>query len=208
MSKLTSQQASVLREKIKQIEAQTDGEIVTVITPRSDHYFSICIAYAAILALLAPLLTSYWWSLGSNAVELFNIQALVFSVLCLLFAWWPIRRLLVSNTVMHERAKRMAHELFFMQKLHYKTQRNAIMLFVTEAERYVEVLVDKGISEKVDQQVWQGIIDEFITLVRAGKTAEGYEQAIDKCGALLIEHFPLSDQSKDELPNHLIEWEW
>ncbi|MEM8593861.1 MAG: TPM domain-containing protein [Pseudomonadota bacterium] len=208
MTTLSAQEKDTLAQRIKTLELQTDGEMVMVITPYSDHYRYICAAYAAMLALVTPLFLTHWWGLIGDAYGVFCAQVFVFCVLLAIFQIWPVRRLLVTRSVMHSRAKKMAHELFFMQNVHHKTQRNAIMLFVSEAERYVEVLADRDMAECVSSDVWQSIVDEFIQCVCEGNVFDGYSGAIERCGALLIDAFPVTQENEDELPNHLIEWHW
>lgn len=205
MTHLTVQEKNKLREEIKTVEAQTDGEIVTVITEACEEYYFVFSLWAAVIALFTPWVCSLVNSFISLQ-QLMLIQTLVFCSFWLLFYWTPIRYFLVPKYLKHRRARRMAHELFFMEKLHHKEQRNAVMLFVAVKERYVEILADADIDKKVDASVWKSIVDAFVGHVKAKRIAQGYEAAINQCGELLIEHFPLSEKNIDELPNHLIEW--
>ncbi len=79
------------------------------------------------------------------------------------------------------------------------------MLFVSVAERYVEIIADAGIDAKVADDAWGGIVEGFVAEVKAGRIADGFISAIEGCGILLAEHFPRAADDVDELPNHLFE---
>jgi putative membrane protein len=73
------------------------------------------------------------------------------------------------------------------------------------AEHYVEIIVDVGISEIIDNDVWEQAVEEFIVHLRRGDIAEGFDNTIEHCREILWQHFPAYDGKPDELPNHLIE---
>jgi putative membrane protein len=80
-----------------------------------------------------------------------------------------------------------------------------VLIFVSVAEHYVEILADQAINAKVAQAEWDAIIAVFVMTVKQGRVAEGFEQAVDACGALLAQHFPAAPGERNELPDHLIE---
>src|SRR3546814_13520591 len=80
-----------------------------------------------------------------------------------------------------------------------------LLIFVSVAEHYVEILADQAINEKVAQEEWDSIVAAFVAAVKQGRVAEGFEQAVDACGALLAQHFPAAPGARNELPDRLIE---
>jgi putative membrane protein len=83
--------------------------------------------------------------------------------------------------------------------------RTGILLFVSIAERYVEILADRGIDEKVPPGTWKEIVAAFTRQVREGKIADGFVGALTACGALLVSRFPRAADDQNELPDVLIE---
>jgi len=79
------------------------------------------------------------------------------------------------------------------------------LIFVSVAEHYVEIIVDKGVADVVDNTVWRETVDEFVTDIRAGNIAQGFSNAVEHCREVLSTHFPAEHGRPDELPNHLIE---
>ena len=48
-------------------------------------------------------------------------------------------------------------------------------------------MADKGINKVVDQKEWDDIVRNMIAQIREGKIADGLEQAIKRCGEILLE---------------------
>jgi putative membrane protein len=99
----------------------------------------------------------------------------------------------------------LAQEQFFQQNLHHTNERTGLLLFVSIAEHYVEIIADKGINDVVHAGVWDEVVTDFIEQVKAGQVTTGFLHAVKTCGDVLAEHFPGSHENQNELPNHLIE---
>jgi putative membrane protein len=112
---------------------------------------------------------------------------------------------LVPLAVKRRQAGRLSREQFHALGLDQTRGRTGILLFVSVAERYVEILADRGIDEKVPPGTWKEIVAAFTPQVREGKIADGFVGALTACGALLISHFPRAAEDRNELPDVLIE---
>ena len=78
------------------------------------------------------------------------------------------------------------------------------MLFRSFFEHEVIVLADRGISKVVEQKVWDKIVSDLVTSIRAGKIVEGLETSIKKCGEVLLEKgFYKTDDDINELRDDL-----
>ena len=96
-----------------------------------------------------------------------------------------------------------ARRQFLEQNLHHTAGGTGILIFVCEAERYVEILVDHGISSRLHDDTWQALIDVFTQHVRNGQTLQGFLECIEGCGEVLADHVPVT-QARNELPNRLV----
>ena len=101
-------------------------------------------------------------------------------------------------------AHRRAVEQFLVQNLHTTTGRTGVLLFVSVAERYAEIIADKGINERVAPGTWKDIVDGLTAAIGSGHPADGFVTAIAAIGATLAKHFPPGTRSANELPDHLI----
>ena len=202
MSLLTQTQKKKISDTIEQAEKQTSGEFVAVIASASDDYFFIPTLWAAMLALAVP---SVFIVLGLNLDGMIVSQLIVFITIVVLLRIPYLKMLVIPKEIKQRRARRHAHEQFFLQNLHHTEKRNGVMLFVSEAEHYVEIIADKGINDVVEAGTWDHVIAEFVGHVKKGNVTEGYLSAVNKIESILKEHFPIGKEDKNELPNHLIE---
>ena len=220
MAFLSETEKSAITDSIRRAEAGTRGEIVTVLARTSDGYRYIPTLWAAIAALSVPGLHYLWQSLTSDgwhypgggaggegfaAAGLYPLQVLVFLGLGMLFQIPRCRLWLVPVSVKRRRAARHAREQFFLQNLHLTHGRTGVLIFVSLAEHYVEIIVDEGIASVVDDAAWKETVDDFVAHVRRGEVAAGFERTIEHCREVLWTHFPDDGGKPDELPDHLVE---
>lgn len=201
---LTDSDKTAISEAIKNAESQSTGELVTVITEASDDYWFIPSLWASLIALLVPAVIMWvgtWW----DTATVFSIQIAVFLVLLVVFRIPALKHALVPKAIKQLRASRVAREQFFIQGLQNTEGRTGILLFVSIAEHYVEVIADKGINDVVQVGTWEQVVNDFINRVKAGQYAEGFIAAINDCGDIMREHFPATGINPNELPNHLVE---
>jgi putative membrane protein len=183
-------------------EKGTSGEIVAVVAAESDSYLwaPILAAALAALAVAAPLIFSTW----INVHWIYLLQLAVFGFGSIVLMSRPLRYVLVPTSVKRARAHARAVEQFLVQNLHTTPGRTGVLIFVSVAERYAEILADSGIHAKVPQAKWQEIVDRMTARLAAGQTADGFIHAIDEVGRLLAQHFPAGRHEPLGLPNHLI----
>ncbi|NRA88798.1 MAG: TPM domain-containing protein [Rhizobiales bacterium] len=206
-----------ISQKISQAEAKTSGEIMVVLAKQSDDYQYIPILWAALLALSVPLifiinrffndflqLDLVLGNYGYLNIVYF-VQLAVFVIAMLLVQYSGIKYKLVPKYIKHRRARRLAREQFMAQEIQATAERTGILLFISLAEHYVEVIADKAIYEKLDNGVWQDIVDALIVEIKQNNMNDGILSAIDAIGVLLNEEFPLNTEKlANELPNHLV----
>jgi len=187
---------------IAKVELETDAELVTVLAPQADDYTYIPLLWAGLVALLVPGLVNYipGWL---NAHQLLLAQWATFIVLGLVFRIPSLTTRLVPRHVRHWRAGNMARRQFLERQLHHTENGTGMLIFVSEAERYVEILVDEGISSRIGNETWAAIIEDFTRRVARGETMEGFVSCIEACGQHLKQHVPLT-HPRNELPDRLV----
>ncbi len=202
MALLNEQEQRKVAEAIARVERDTDAELVTVLAARADDYAYIPLLWASLLALVVPGVVHYlsgWLTLHT----LLMVQWGTFIVLCLLFKIPKVTTHLIPRSVRHWRASNLARRQFLEQNLHHTVGGTGILIFVSEAERYVEILVDQGISTRLDNAHWDAIVAAFTQQVKQGQTLQGFVTCIDACGELLKVHVPVT-HVRNELPNRLV----
>jgi putative membrane protein len=202
MTLLTDKEQQQVAAAISDVERETDAELVTVLADASDSYSYIPLLWAGIIALLIPGAINYFTG-SFNADWLLVAQWATFIVLCLLFQFPGVGHHMIPKPVRFWRASNMARRQFLEQNLHHTKGGVGMLIFVSEAEHYVEILVDEGISSKVGDEVWDSIVKTFTARVRSGDTLAGFLECIESCGEHLREQVPATHE-KNELPNHLV----
>ncbi|HSN17410.1 MAG TPA: TPM domain-containing protein [Gammaproteobacteria bacterium] len=204
MHKFTDAERAEITQAIQAAEKRTSGEFVAVVARGSDTYRSTALLWAAGLAFILPaplLLFSHLRYLG-----IYQLQVAVFIVLILAFEFLPgLHMALVPKSLRHARTSRLAHAQFYEQGVQLTREHSGVLLFVSLAERYVEIVADKGIHEKIGEQRWRAIVDAFTTKVGAGDVTGGFVSAITACGEAMAEHYPAKPDDIDELSDGLIE---
>ena len=94
---------------------------------------------------------------------------------------------------------------FFAQGIDKTENRTGVLIFASAAERYVEVVADAGINDKVSGAVWDNAVNALVSAIKAGRPGDGFVSAIEQCGAVLAAHFPPGALKRDELPDNLLE---
>jgi putative membrane protein len=187
---------------ITEAERTTSGEIVVVVAAQSDGYHYVPPLVAGIVSLLVPWVLIYFTQLG--LVPIYLIQLAVFALVTAALMPTAIRTALVPQSVKRMHAHRRAVEQFLARNLHTTEGRTGVLLFVSVAERYVEILADKAIDERVEPGTWKSIVDDLTTAIGDGRATEGFVKAIAGIGAVLARYFPPDAASINELPDHLI----
>lgn len=192
-----------IADAIRAAEAMTSGEIFCVFARSSDDYRYIPLLWAAVVALIlpAPLILLTLWPVQI----IYLAQLVLFLVSALVLAWTPLRVRLVPGPIKRRRAHRHAMELFLSHGLHMTEYRTGVLIFLSDAERYAEVVADEGIYERVDAAVWDDAVSALVAAAREERPAAGFVKAIAICGELLAKHFPLVAGDRNELPNQLVE---
>lgn len=206
MKKLDDTAKRKLSNRIAEVERACESELVCLITKQSARYILFPLLIAALCALFMPAIQFLAGGAGVSGFAItFQHQAIVFVGLAAFFVCTPLAQLLTPKWLKQQNCERHSTEQFFRQKLHNTKDRNAILIFVSWGERYVTIVADKGINEKVQQTDWDDLISNFATEIKAGELESGFLNIIGGAGDLLKQHFPVTAPKTDELPNHLIE---
>lgn len=202
MTLLTKAEQDQVAAAITAVEKDTDAELVTVLASQADNYTYIPVLWAGLLALVVPGMVNYLAGLWS-ADTLLLVQWAVFILLNVVFRMPAVTTRLIPRSVRHWRAGNLARRQFLEQNLHRTEGATGMLIFVSEAERFVEILVDQGISSRLDDATWEDIVTGFTRQVHNGQTLTGFLECIEACGQQLKRSVPATHE-RNELPNRLV----
>ncbi len=204
MAFLSAQDRARIEAAVTAAEQRTSGEFVTVIAARADDYRHVPILAAAALAFLLSGV-ALLLPVDFSHVEFYAGQVVLFIGAAAFLHWQPVRMALVPQREKALRARHLAHEQFLELGLSSTKDRTGVMLFVAVAERYVEILADRGVHAHVGAAVWERIIADFTRDIRAGRVADGFVGAIEACAQAMAGPCPKRADDRNELPNRLVE---
>lgn len=198
-----------IAEAISNAEKSTSGEIYCVVTRKSDDYFfpaSFFCSLAIIVAMVpAAYVTGSRWDPPHHLVlPIAGVAALVLAIILLRIA--PVLRIyFVPRYLRFRRASANAVTQFLSHNIHVTEDRTGVLIFVSLAERYAEIVADSGINEEVDQEIWNDIVGDLTASAAESRLPDGYVQAIEAVGRVLAKNFPAIPGSKNQLTDHLVE---
>jgi putative membrane protein len=191
----TSEERQRIDDAIQAIERRTGAALDFMINRASDRYLLYPLMWAGCGALLTTVLIALFWPKLDDRETIF-IEILILIVLMLVFDCLPIRIWLVPARVKHAQARQLAHRRFVDHVAGDDLHRSRILVFVSLAEHYVEIIADHATHALVAGSVWNATVDEFVAAIRADRVVEGALAALAACGGILEEH---AEHSSDEI---------
>ena len=189
-----------LAQAIRDIEKDSDAEIVVAVRGRSGSYRHadyLCGAIVALLGLIFVLFSpfefhTYW--VPFDVVALFIAGAFVSSR-----TDW-IRRVLTAKKLRAQAARIGAAAMFYEAGIANTSAENGLLIYLSLLERRLEVIADRGVLKAVPPLKWNNSVFE---LKRVGKNPapENLVKAIRDLGCLLAEYMPATGENPNELPD-------
>jgi putative membrane protein len=204
-------------------ETGTDGEIVTIITRRSDEYrdsgfvwavsamllaVALAALYPAGLDWLITLIAGGWGeapTMAERLVALMAIEALVFGLALIAFRSHAVRIALTPKRIRTGRVRARAIQYFKVGAERRTVARVGVLLYLSLDEHLAEIVADEAIHARVPPERWGDAMAALVDRVRAGQPGAGMAAAVTAIGGIVAEHFPKTGDDINELPDRLIE---
>ena len=214
---------NLVAEAVTAAESGTSGEIVTVLTDRSDGYTDVALLWAAGAAFTAmsvfaafplPFLEAWdavfggWghqWSTGELASMVIALGLVKFLAVLLVQQWEPLKFFLIPGPTKTIRVHNQAVRQFKVGAERRTTGRTGVLIYLSMREHRAEIVADESIAALVPAEVWGEAMGDMLAEIRKGRIAEGLAAGIRDVGFVLAEHFPRGEDDQNELPDRLIE---
>ena len=98
-------------------------------------------------------------------------------------------------------ARQRALEVFSALRVWDTEHNSGVLIYVQFADRRIEVVADRGISERVGQAEWDAICRGMEVAFRSRAYEAGALAAIERATRLLSRHFPVRASNPNELPD-------
>jgi putative membrane protein len=193
---------------VREVEAQSAGEIVPYAVERSDHYLGALWHAATLGALLGALAAAlvHWsgefW--GGPVVLWIALPPAAGAALGWLAALAipALRRALVPRDVLLTRVRQRAAQAFLEEGIFRTRDRTGILIFVSLFERQVVVRADRGLDTVVTPGEWEEIVVGVAAGMRRGQPGPALADGIRRCAGL-AGRLPPRPDDRDELPGQL-----
>ena len=203
-------------------ESGTDGEVIAIITERSDSYHDVGLHYAVALLFLVlasfaawPGLLEGWWVrlmgwtappvLQDHLLLLLGLGLLSFLITLFVMRYMPLRLALTPGKTKTRRVRRRAVMLFKAAAERRTVGRTGVLIYLSMGEHRAEIIGDDAITAVTTPETWGEAMVALLTEVKAGRAADGIAAAVALIGAVLAEHFPKDGADTNEIPDKLIE---
>ncbi len=200
MALLSDDEKNQIAEAVAHAEKSTAGELVVVLTARSDTYAIWRAGLAGSLS-VALMLEAYYMLHGWPAWVFFVMQLPLAMLLYGVFGSGVLLRLVVPKNALARLVEERALAAFLEAGVTETRDRSGVLIFLSEAERRAVILADRGIHERVASDEWQKDVDSLVTAIAAGRPAAGLLTAVERIGSILAESFPPREDDFNELPD-------
>ena len=189
-----------LADCVREIEKQTDAEIVIVVRARSGNYrhadylAGAILGFATLLFLLfSPLDFQHYW-VAIDVALLFAIGAYISS------RSNTIRRLLTTKEFRAEAVRQGAAAMFYEAGIANTMAEMGVLIYLSLLERRLELIADRGVLKAAPPLEWNERVYE---LRRAGRVPQlqTLTKALRDLGAVLAECLPPTGENPNELPD-------
>jgi putative membrane protein len=212
----------IVTAAVAEAEANTSGEIVTVLADRSDGYTDVALLWAvavsftamALVTALPALFTdlvdrilgrwSHVWTPGELLTLVTGIGLITFLAMWALQLWQPLKFALIPRPVKIARVRAAAIRHFKVGAERRTHGRTGVLLYLSLREHRAEIVADEAIAGLVDAEVWGQAMADMLAEIRQGHLAQGLAAGVRDVGVVLAEHFPRGADDANEIPDRLI----
>ena len=201
MKAFSHQEQQRIEDAVTQAEKNTSGEIVPLILTQADEYQGSRSRFSALCTLAIASMTLWWfphlpfWGLAVLLIASYLISSFAINNSPTLL------RRLISQDEINECVDEKAHASFTRHGLHHTRDETGILILICLFERRVQILADRGINNKVQQQQWDEVVKTITKGLHSDHACDALCDAISQCGELLTPHFPIKEDDENELPN-------
>ena len=185
---------------IKEIERNTDAELVIVVRARSANYAHADYLFGFLLSFVVLVFLIFVPAPFPDYLVPLDIA--VAFVLGALISWKSnsLRRLFSKEKYRKEAVRRGAAAMFYEAGIANTNEEMGVLIYLSLLERRLELIADRGVLKKVPAQDWN---HETFELHQLGKNPEpnAFQKAIEQFGKVLAAHIPATGENPNELPD-------
>ena len=197
-SKFGKDASEAITAAVREIEKQTDAELVIVIRGRSGPYRHadyLCGSLLAFVGLLFFIFSPFLipaWLVPIEVILLFALGAFVCS------RWHFLRRLLTSKKFRTNAARQGAAAMFYEAGIANTRAENGLLIYVSLLEQQIEIFADRGVLQAMPPLEWNTSIHELKN-VATNCQPDKLVASLKNLGNVLAAHMPATGENPNEL---------
>ena len=204
---LTEDEKKCVSASVAAAELKTSGEIVPMIVRRSSmigHVFPQLFSLLIIFTLFFRIfLEQYYHELHYDWIMLAGLMMSAPMAFWLQrFSW--VQRVMTPVLDREFEVFERAKLEFYESNIHKTKGDTGILIFISLMEHQCVVLAGESIASKMPKDTWDKVVGLAVGGIKNKKAADGLVAAIELCGQILSEHFPVQNGDKNELPNAVV----
>lgn len=197
---LTREQSRRIEQAVQAAETATSAEIAVCVRRASgDDRFLAAIIGVVVFISIDTIGPAVWWNF--DRLVWVGVALIVGIVVFWLCDRFDLGLRCLPASLLVKDARRAARASFLDSGLDNTPERNAVMLFISRAERYVEILPDRAAAAAIEPAHWSAIVDGFRQAMRKGDLDEAVAGAVAAIGQICAVHFPASGANPDRVSN-------
>lgn len=193
-----------IHDTIHQIELRSIGEVAVMVVDSSAQYAEAEVLGSLISGSFISLIltviffhSSVWVYIPLSFLFLFLLLPIFIKIPLLKTPFISLKR---RDIAVRERAVRA-----FYEKGLYKTKKNTgVLIIISLLEHKVWILADKGIYEKIEQEILNNFAKTISQGVKDKKACDSLCNVMQDIGNVLAANFPVTHDDINELSNEVI----
>lgn len=205
----TSIEIANIKTCVADVERNTSGEILPVVTrassnyPRAEMLGSLALAFGVSLPAALLLHPYLGWGDLWTFMSFFAVWYIIWQQALQRIP--AFKRLLIPQEEMEQAVEEASWVAFLEHGVHRTRDRTGVLIYVSLFERRVRILADDGIAAKVDNSAWETLVSSLVEAIRQGRTAQGLCATVKDCGTLVAGHFPRRADDVNELTDLVLD---
>lgn len=207
----TQEELLQIKNAVIEAEKNSGGEIVPIFSRQSSWYEQTLWRAGALFSLLTAILFTILY-LSSDV--LLWLPPYLWLLICttggiagatLTESVPALKRFFISRESLQQQVEGRAQQLFVEQSVSHTEQRTGILLYISFFEKHALILPDIGISEVVNHELWEDILQNLVSTMKGGQYTTAICNAIASCGKVLADSGiqKAEDDNDNELPDEI-----
>jgi putative membrane protein len=189
-----------LAQCVRDLEAETDAEVVIVVRSRSGTYRDADFLFGAMLSFAGLLFLLY------SPFDFHHFWVAIDVLLLFLLGFYAsshtdrVRRLMTTEKRRAAAVRTHAAAMFYEAGIANTETEMGVLVYLSLLEQRLELIADRGVLKAAPPQEWN---KRLADLTEAGRKPQlrSLTEALRSLGSLLARHIPATGENPNELPD-------